>query len=139
MLNMTARLAVSIQNLPDGIIDWNDSTSSRDVNNLTINDILPSAVDAAVLNKRAVHFVMHFLVCEFRSLKDLKSFLPPEQSPHPVKKSTIMPMKILFKDEKYKAQTIDILTRLISDADLTGKPEVRYIHRAYSCIRIQYI
>ena len=54
MLNMTARLAVSIQNLPDEDFDWNDSTPSHDVNDLTINDILPSAADAAALKKLIV-------------------------------------------------------------------------------------
>ena len=47
MLNMTARIAVSVQNLLDKDFDWNDSTPSHDVNDLTINDILPSAADAA--------------------------------------------------------------------------------------------
>jgi len=49
MLNMMAWRAVSIQNLADGDFHWNDSTPSRDVNDLTINDILTSAVDAAAL------------------------------------------------------------------------------------------
>ena len=46
---------------------------------------------------------------KFQSLKGLKIFLPPEKSPHPVKKSTIVPMNILFKDEKDKAQTTEKL------------------------------
>ena len=49
MLNRMAWLAVSIQNLADGDFHWNDITPSRDVNDLTINNILASVVDAAVL------------------------------------------------------------------------------------------
>ena len=80
MLNTTTRLAVLIQHLPDENFDWNDSTPSHDVNDFTINDILPSAADAAAFKKRAVHFVLHFLVYRFQSLKDLKSFLPPDSA-----------------------------------------------------------
>ena len=60
MLNMTTRLAVLIQHLPDKNFDWNDSTPSHDVNGFTINDILPSAADAAAFKKKAVHFILHF-------------------------------------------------------------------------------
>ena len=97
MLNTTTRLAVLIQALSDKNFDWNDSTPSHDVNGLTVDDLLPSATDAAALKKRTVHFIIHFLVDEFQPLKDVKSYLPPDQSPHPVEKSTVVPMKILFK------------------------------------------
>ncbi len=46
------------------------------------------------------------------------------RTPHPVKQVQVAPMKILFKDEKYKADTIDILSRLCQDASLTGNPQV---------------
>ena len=36
-------------------------------------------------------------------------------------------MKILFKDEKYKNQTIDILTQLVGDANLSGNHQVDII------------
>ena len=35
-------------------------------------------------------------------------------------------MKILFRDEKYKSETIEILLQLAKDAELSGKPEVLY-------------
>ena len=35
-------------------------------------------------------------------------------------KSNVVPMKILFKDEKYKSETTEILTRLVKDAELSG-------------------
>jgi len=37
-------------------------------------------------------------------------------------------MKILFKVEKYEAQTIEILSDLMRDADLTGNPQVNTTH-----------
>ena len=67
---------------------------------------------------------MHFLVREFSCLGHLKSLLPDEDSPHIASESTVVPMKVLFKDEKYKAQTTDILARLVVDTQLSGKPEV---------------
>ena len=36
-----------------------------------------------------------------------------------------MPMKILFKDEKLKDETIDILTELTKDANLLGDNHIR--------------
>lgn len=124
MLNLTARLAVQIQNLPDWEIDWNDTTPQRDPSTLTITDILPNEGDGQELKKRAVQYVMQFLVTEFSCLNHLKWFLPDKESPHCVNKSNVVPMKILFKDEKYKAETVDILSRLVVDAQLSGKPEV---------------
>ena len=56
---------------------------------------------------------------------DLKQHIPARHSPHPVQKATVATMKILFKDEKYKAETIDILTQLMKDALLTGQPQVK--------------
>ena len=46
-------------------------------------------------------------------LKHLAEFVPEPESIHPVTKSQVVPMKILYKDEKYKSQTIDILTQLV--------------------------
>ena len=124
MLNLTARFAVQIQHLPDREIDWNDTTPQHDPAIPTITDILPTEGDGQKLKKRAVQYVMQFLVTEFGCLNHLKSFLPDEESPHCVNKSNVVPMKILFKDEKYKAETTDILSRLVVDAQLSGKPEV---------------
>lgn len=57
---------------------------------------------------------MYFLVSEFSSLASLEKFLTPEQTPHPVGKAEVIPMKLLSKDEKY-----------ITAAQLTGvKPQV---------------
>ena len=60
--------------------------------------------------------MMGFLVETFSSLKHLAEFVHQPESIHPVTKSEVVPMKILYKDEKYKRQTIDILMQLMSDA-----------------------
>ena len=132
MLNLTARLAINIQNLPDWEVDWTDTTPQRNPDTLSISDILPSAADGEEIRKRAITYIIQFLVTEFESLKCLQALVPSQSSLHPVAKSTVIPMKMLFKDEKYKAVTIDILNKLMDDAELTGKPEVLwqdYSHR----------
>ena len=67
---------------------------------------------------------MKFLAEEFESLSDLQLFVPKHQSPHPVQKSEVIPIKILFKDEKYISETVDILSQLMIDANITGSPQV---------------
>ena len=71
--------------------------------------------------------MMGFLVETFSNLKHLGEFVPEPESIHPVTKSEVVPMKILYKDEKYKSQTIDILMQLMSDANLSGKHQV-HVH-----------
>jgi hypothetical protein len=116
---MTARLAVKIRHLPDWEIDWTDATPQRDSATLTISDLLPIENDGLELHKRAVQHVMQFLVKEFSSLNYLESLVPSDDSPQSVNKSSVIPMKIT--DDIY---TIDILERLVTDADLSGKLEV---------------
>ena len=128
MLNMTARLAIEIRNIPDWNVDWNDRAPQRDPATLTISDLLPSENDGTELEKRAVNHVMHILVEEFPSLSDLQPLLPSSET-DPVGESNVVPMKILFKDEKYKSETTEILTRLVKDADLSGKPELLYMQQ----------
>ena len=67
---------------------------------------------------------MEILVSEFKSLSPLQPLLPQQELLHPVQKSEVVPMKVLFKDEKYKDETLDILTQLMKDAKLTGDPQV---------------
>ena len=120
MLNMTARLAVEIRNLPD----WDIDTAPQcDLATVTISDLLPGEADGTELQKRAVHHIMHIRVEEFPSLANLQTVLPSSDA-HAVGRSNVVPMKILFKDEKYKSE---ILNRLVKDGNLSGKPEV-YIH-----------
>lgn len=124
MLNITARLAVKVSHLPDWSVDWNDHTPQCNRKSLDTSDFLPSVEDADALSKAAIHYTMEFLVEEFESLKDLKSIVPPIKSLHAVSKPTVAPMAILFKDEKYKDKTIEIIQQLMEDAKLSGTPQV---------------
>lgn len=124
MLNLTARIAVKMSNLPGWEVDWSDSQPQCPRLSLTCSDFLPSAEDAEAFRIHAEHFLMEFLVKHFTSLKDLEEFIPARQSPHPVAKTIAVPMKILFKDEKYKSETIEILSQLAKDAELPGNPQV---------------
>lgn len=128
MLNLTSRLAVKIRNLPDFTFDWSDKTPQRPQQSLGISDFLPNDEDASALQQRAVTFVMEFLVTHFKHLRNLKQYVPEKTPLHPPKKSEVIPMKILFKDEKYKSETIDILSQLVTDANLDGSNQVSIQH-----------
>ena len=123
MLNMTARLAVEMKCLPPWEVDWTDTKPQRDTSTLTISDLLPNESDGLILEERGVDFIMQFLVTEFKSLNHLQPLLPSKEGPN-VSRSNVVPMKLLFLDEKYKAETTEILARIASDAQLSGKPEV---------------
>lgn len=127
MLNITARLAVRLKNLPDWDFDWSDTSPQKSRQSLGISDILPSEVDAAQLKLMATEYMMKFLVKEFKGLAGLKKYLPLKVPLHPVRKSEVVPMKVLFKDEKYTSETIDILTRLMEDGALTGASQVCFL------------
>lgn len=124
MLNLTSRMAVDIQNLPHWEVDWSDNKPQKTRSSLTCADFLPDEADATELQKRAVLLVMEILTTEFTSLSDLQKLVPQRESPNPVCKSVVVPMQALFKDEKYKSETIDILSALMKDAALTGTPQV---------------
>ena len=91
MLNLTARLALKIQNLPNWDFDWSDTRPQQSRQSLTISNFLPSEDDAQQLKKRAILYMMEFLATEFKSLADLKQFIPSQQSLHPVQKSVVVP------------------------------------------------
>ena len=124
MLNLTARLAIRMQNLPDWDFDWSCTSPQRSRSSLTSEDFLPSADDGVQLKERAVLYMMETLVNEFPTLSHLKKFVPPRKSPHPTLKAEVVPMKILFHDEKYKAENIEILTDFMNTADLQGDKQV---------------
>lgn len=125
MLNVTSRLAVKIKNLPEFDFSWDDTTPQRPRSSLTVDDFLPSENDAMILKQRAVEYMMGFLVETFSSLKHLEEFVPESMSIHPITKSEVVPMKLLYKDEKYKSETIEILSQLMSDANLRGNHQVQ--------------
>ena len=121
MSNLTSRLAINIRYLPDFSFSWSDCTPQQPRSSLTISDFLPSEVDAAILKERATQYMMTFLVDTFTDLKPLSKLIPPT---HPITRSHIVPMKILFLDEKYKSVTLDILSQLLVDAGLSGDQQV---------------
>ena len=126
MLNLTTRLAVNLRYLPDWEVNWSDTCPQRSRDSLTISDFLPSEGDARLLRERAIHCTMQFLVTEFSSLTDLKCHVPSQQPFHPVQKTQVVPMSILFKDELYKSETVEILSQYIADAQLSGCHQVTY-------------
>lgn len=70
---------------------------------------------------------MEILVTEFSSLQYLKPVVPKRTSPHISSKSEIVPMKLLFNDEKKTSETIIILQQLVHDAKLDGELQVNTI------------
>ena len=123
-MNVASRLAIRIRYLPDYDFSWSDNTPQRPHESITVEDVSPSENDAHVLKQRAIHFLMEFLVKAFSSLQDLEKLIPSVKSVQPVQKSEVVPMKLLLKDEKYKSETIDILTQLYDDAELSGDHQV---------------
>lgn len=95
--NITSRIALRIQNLPEWSVDWNDETPQCSWQSLTTVDFMPTEEDARKLEERAIHYIMRFLVREFPGLEDLKSFVPEEEIVHSVQKSEVVPMKVLLK------------------------------------------
>lgn len=117
MLNVTARLALKIEIFQTG----DDAMPQRSRSSLTFSPVLKMP------NETAIQFTMEFLVQEFKCLKSISPHVPPRQSPHPVKTPTVAPMPILFRDEKYKAETIEIIGQLMDDAKLSGNSQVNYV------------
>ena len=140
MLNATSRLAISIQHLPDWEVDWDDTKPQKSRRELQLHDILPSEADGEEFHKRAVHFVMQLLVAEFDSLSNLSRYVPPEKPLFPATKTNVVPMRLLFRDEKYTSENVEILKETAKDAGLQGSPQVldtdtsalnRIEHRVY--------
>ena len=134
LLNLISHIAVQIQNLPDWDVDWTDTRPQKPRSSLTCSDFLPDDSDSAELHKRAIQHIMEVLVSEFISLSDLQTFLPPRESPHATSNSVVVPMQILFKDEKHMSETIEVLSNLLKDAALDGQPQV--IEVICTCIHI---
>ena len=139
MLNITSRLAVRLRYFPNWEFGWTDNKPQQKRQSLELADFLPDEDDGLQIHTRAVEYTMHFLVNEFTSLNDLRKYVPDHQQLHPVVKTEVVP-QVLFKDEKYIQQTIDILSQLIDDANLNGDPQVHCINihllncHIYACI-----
>ena len=85
------------------------TTSQRSLDSHTINDFMLSEYEAEGFKQRAILYTAQYIVKEFKSLSDLQKFIPPQSQIHPVVKMEFVPMKVLFKDEKYTSETINIL------------------------------
>ena len=127
MLNVTSRIAVRIDKLPDWEVDWNDNKPQLSVDSLTVADFLPSEDDATHLKQRAVRYMKNVLVSEFSSLSDLKPFVSEDdhRGQSRLEPSKVAPMKVLLKDEKYTSETIEILSQLAKDTNFGDCPQVR--------------
>lgn len=88
MTNLTSQLAIKICYFPDFDFSWSDNTPKRSRSSLTIDDFLPSEIDAAILKERSVSYMMRFLV---ENLKHLTELIPPTELLHPVTKSEVVP------------------------------------------------
>ena len=124
MLNITAHLAIRTRYLPDFPFEWSDTQPQRSRQSLTIDFYLPYKDEATQLTQQGVHYLMEFLVEHFTVLAHLRKYVPPVEPLHPPQKSEVVPMKVLFKDEKLKTDTIDILSQLNTTANLDGTPQV---------------
>lgn len=132
-MNVTARLAIKIRYLPDFSFQWSDTHPQLSRQSLTVDLYLPNKEDATRLQQRGVQYLMEFLLEHFTDLTHLEEHIPPVEPLHPPQKSDVVPMKVLFKDEKLKSDTIDILSQLITDANLDGTPQV---YKLLTCIHI---
>ena len=122
MLNTTTWLAIGINNLPPWEFDWSDNRPQKSRHTLTLSEVLPNAEDGQQLYDRAVAYTMKLLVESFPSLEKLKPLISTGNSTS-VKKSVVVPMKILFKDEKYIDDNIQILQQYIEDGNLSGNAQ----------------
>ena len=137
-MNITSRLAIRLRHLPDWQFDWHDMQPQRSRESLSIFDFLPSEEDAAELERRAVHFLMRFLTEEFEALSALKKYAPKQEQLHQSSKTEVAPMKVLFKDEKYTSETIDILTMLMEDGNLEGSCQVSQLANLFCETRFKH-
>ena len=123
MLNVTSRLASEMRHVPEDV-DWADSSPQGSRTHLTAADILPDVDDTSVLRKRALLYLQHFIVTEFSALSELHQVLPALHPCGGVTKTNVVPMKILFRDEKYAAENVEILHDLVKNAALIGTNQV---------------
>ena len=123
MCNATTRLAIGIDHLPPYDFSWEDSTPQKMRNDLTLDEIFPNVEDGRVLFERAVQYTAQVLVEEFPTFSDLRQFVVSPDRSSAVHKSTVIPMKLLFKDEKYTDDNIQILQEYSRECNLTGSPQ----------------
>ena len=122
MENTTSRLAVRIKKYPPFNFEWNDMTPQKSRGDLNESDVLASEEDGVRLRSHMLKFMMSFMVKQLISLSDLAKFIT-SQNPPPVEKSEIIPLKMLFRDEKFIDENIQML-QYMKDAASEGTPQV---------------
>ena len=115
---------MKVKYTPPGTFDWGDKKPQKPRKELTISDLIPNEQDGQELHRRAVAYIMRFLVSQFSDLSRLRHLAPAPHSPHPATKSVVAPMPILALDEKYTAANIQILDALRADTGLSDRPQV---------------
>ena len=108
MENTTTRLAVQIEKHPPFPFSWDDKSPQKSQSELKEEDIISNEDDGHHLYQRMLNFMMEFLVQECKCPSDLRQFLPAKQHPT-VHRSVVLPMKLLFRDEKYTDENIQII------------------------------
>ena len=124
MMNLTTRIAIAITHLPPFNFTWGDLAPQKPRNSLTLDDLLPSAADGRELFRRASKYVASSLVQQFNSFKALQKLLPRPTTPGTTQKTTIVPLKMLERDEKYTSETIQILQDYRKECVLKGDAQV---------------
>ena len=130
MINVTTRIAVEVTHLPPFEFSWMDSKPQKPRSSLVVDDILPTHSNGKQLFERAVQYVMHFVPDHFPALEELKRLFEPAAS-HSKKKTKVVPMTILQRDEKYTDETIKILHDFKTDCHLIGNPQVMTLLTPY--------
>ena len=125
MHNTTTRLAIAVDNTPPFDFNWEDATPQKSRGNLQIDEVYPNMEDGRQLFERATHYAAKVLVEEFPCLRDLKWFVATHSNTS-AHKSTIVPMCLLFKDEKYIDDNIQILQEYMRECGLNGSPQVKF-------------
>lgn len=113
---------MNIRYTPDDQFDWSDDEPQRSMDSFTVADFMLSESDAEEMSTRATRYIMGSLVANFSTFSDLKEFVPDETPLHPVVKTEVIPMKILFRDEKYISEND-------RDTKLLEMPNCVEIHR----------
>ena len=127
MMNFTSRLAVRIQHVPQDV-DWNNSTPQCSIDNLTVDHFMVSESAGRDFRERAIQYTARYLVTEFSALSHMKTHLLEQHPINPISTAEYVSMKVLFKDEKYASETVDILSTLMKDANLKGDNQVSKIN-----------
>ena len=75
ILNITSRIAIRIRHLPNWEFDWSDTIPQCSRALLTAVNFLMSEEDAAEIHKRAVRYMMRYMVSAFSMFSDLEQFI----------------------------------------------------------------